>query len=58
MPQFDSKTFNGEVFGKYVERIPSTKRNELIKSGALELDDKLKALFAPQTGVYYTTIIL
>ncbi len=56
MPQFDSKTFNGEVFGRYVERIPSTKRNELIKSGALELDDKLKALFAPQTGAFKGTL--
>lgn len=56
MPQFDSKTFNGEVFGKYVERIPSTKRNELIKSGALVQNDKLKSLFAPQTGAFKGTL--
>lgn len=56
MPQFDSKTFNGEVFGRYVERIPNTTRNELIKSGALVQNDKLKALFAPQTGAFKGTL--
>jgi len=56
MPQFDSKTFNAEVFGKYVERIPSTKRNELIKSKAIVVNDKLKALFAPQTGAFKGTL--
>ena len=32
---FDSKVFNGEVFQKYVDRIPNTKLNELIKSRAI-----------------------
>ncbi|TIH68459.1 phage coat protein, partial [Klebsiella pneumoniae] len=32
---FDSKYFNAEVFGKYVETIPKLKRNELLKSGAI-----------------------
>lgn len=35
MAQFDSKTFNPEVFGRYVERIPNLTRNELLKSRAL-----------------------
>lgn len=52
MAQFDSKTFNPEVFGKYVERIPNLVRNELIKSRALVRNDSLKALFAPQTGAF------
>lgn len=52
MAQFDSKTFNPEVFGKYVERIPNLVRNELIKSRALVRNDALKALFAPQTGAF------
>ena len=34
MAKFNEKTFNPEAFGKYVERIPKTKRNELIKSRA------------------------
>ena len=28
---FNSKIFNGEIFQKYVDRIPNTKLNELIK---------------------------
>ena len=28
--KFDSKSFNPVAFGAYVERIPTTKRNELI----------------------------
>ena len=34
--KFDLKTFNGEVFGQYVDRIPQTKKNELIKSRAMK----------------------
>ena len=33
MAHFDSKIFNPNVFGKYVDRIPNLKRNELLKSG-------------------------
>lgn len=29
---FDSKNFNPEVFGKYVERIPNLKRNKLLNT--------------------------
>lgn len=35
MSNFDAKNFNGEVFQKYVDTIPNTKRNELIKSRAI-----------------------
>ncbi|MGN1104453.1 MAG: hypothetical protein ACI4QI_06195, partial [Candidatus Coproplasma sp.] len=56
MAHFDSKTFNPEVFGKYVERIPNLTRNELLKSGAVVTNDRLKALFAPQTGAYKGTL--
>ena len=33
--KFDSKSFNPEAFGKYVDRIPNVKKNELAKSGAV-----------------------
>ena len=33
--KFDSKTFNPEVFGRYVERVPKLRKNELLKSGAV-----------------------
>ena len=56
MPQFDSKTFNGEVFGKYVERIPNLKRNELVKSGVLNVRNDLKSMLKDQTGGNYITI--
>lgn len=29
--KFDSKTFNPQAFGKYVERIPQLKRTSLLK---------------------------
>ena len=54
--RFDEKLFNGEVFGKYVERIPNTKRNELIKCGALRQRPELKTMFSEQTGSLYATI--
>ncbi|MCC0728325.1 phage coat protein [Clostridioides sp. ZZV13-5731] len=56
MALFDSKNFNGEVFGQYVETVPNLKRNELIKSGAIKPRDDLKALFSEQTGAVYGTI--
>ena len=31
MAKFDSKSFNAEEFGKYVERVPNTKKNELVR---------------------------
>ena len=30
MAKFDAKSFNPQAFGKYVDRIPNLKRNELI----------------------------
>ncbi len=51
--KFDSKSFNPVAFGKYVERIPSTKRNELIKSRALRGNPQIKAAFSSQTGTAY-----
>ena len=56
MSQFDSKTFNGEVFGKYVSRIPNMKRNELIKSKAIITNTALASMFPDQSGGNYATI--
>jgi len=53
---FDSKHFNPELFGKYMERIPRTKRNELLKSRAIVRNDRIKAMMAEQTGGNYITI--
>lgn len=54
--RFNEKTFNGEAFGKYVERIPNLKRSELIKSKILKGNSQIKEAFSSQTGTAYATI--
>lgn len=56
MGKFNLKIFNGEVFAKYVSRVPVTKRTELIKSRALRGRDDLKPLFSEGSGSYYATV--
>ena len=53
---FDSKTFNAEAFGKYSSRIPNTKKNELLKCGAIRGNDKIHDAFANQTGTHYAVL--
>ena len=52
---FNSKIFNGEVFQKYVDRIPNTKLNELIKSRAIVQRPELATAMADQAGGNYIT---
>jgi hypothetical protein len=54
--KFDSKTFNPQAFGKYVERIPQLKKNELIKSGALKGNTEIRNAFNSQTGTAYAIL--
>lgn len=54
--KFDSKSFNPVAFGRYVERIPATKRNELIKSRALRGNQQIREAFSSQTGTAFATI--
>lgn len=54
--KFDSKSFNPIAFGKYVENIPSVKRNELIKSKALRGNQQIREAFSSQTGTAFATI--
>lgn len=56
MAKFNEKTFNPEAFGKYVDRIPKTKKNELIKSRAIKGNDQIRAVFSSQTGTSYATL--
>lgn len=56
MPKFDSKSFNPEAFGKYVERIPNTKKNQLIQSGAVGTNENAKSALSSQTGSLYARI--
>lgn len=55
MALFDSKNFNPEVFGKYVERIPNLKRNELLKSRAIINRQEIASMFSEQTGGNFAT---
>lgn len=54
--KFDSKSFNPEAFGKYVESVPRLKRNEILKSKAVVGSQTLAELFASQTGSHYARI--
>lgn len=56
MAKFNSKTFNPEVFGKYIERIPQTKKAELIKSRALKGNSDIRNAFSSGTGAAYATL--
>lgn len=56
MAKFDSKSFNPQAFGAYVDRIPQLKKSELIKSGALKGNAEIKNAFSSQTGTAYAVL--
>lgn len=56
MPNFDGKIFNQEVFGRYKDKVPSLRKNALLKAGVLRERNDLKPLFAEQTGGNYITV--
>lgn len=56
MAKFDAKSFNPQAFGKYVERIPKTRKNELIKSGVLKGNKEIRDAFSSQTGTAYAVL--
>ena len=56
MSIFDSKNFNSEVFGAYVEKTPNLNRAELIKSRAVKARQDIAASFRDQTGGNFATI--
>ena len=56
MVTFDSKIFNPEAFGKYIDRIPNVKKSELAKSGALGSNENVRAALASQVGNFYATV--
>ena len=55
---FDEKIFNAEVFAGYVDRIPNTKKTELIKSRAIRQRDDLATAMADSVGGNYITTAL
>ncbi len=56
MAKFDAKSFNERAFGKYIDTVPKIKKNELVKSKALQPNSQIKQAFSGQTGVVYATI--
>lgn len=54
--KFDSKSFNPQAFGSYMENVPKLKRNELIKSGALKRNAEIANAFSSQTGTAYARL--
>jgi len=58
MARFDSKVFNPQAFGKYIDTIPRIRLNELIRSRALRPNSQIRSAFANQTGVVYATLPL
>ncbi len=53
---FDSKHFNSEVFGKYLETVPRVKQNAFLKAGVLRNRGELKSLLVDQVGGNYITV--
>lgn len=56
MGVFDSKNFNSEVFGKYLETVPRVKQNVLLKAGILRNRPELKSMLADQVGGNYISV--
>lgn len=56
MAKFNSKTFNPEAFGAYIERIPKLNKNELIRSKALRGNSEIRNAFSNQTGTAYAIL--
>ncbi|MEA4922319.1 MAG: major capsid protein [Eubacteriaceae bacterium] len=58
MAKFDSKTFNPEAFGKYMNAIPNEKLNRLRSSRAVARDSRLVDAFKnnTQTGSVYAVL--
>jgi hypothetical protein len=56
MAKFDSKSFNPQAFGKYVDRIPNVTKNELAKSGAVGSNEQARTALSSQTGSLYARI--
>lgn len=53
---FDSKYFNSEVFGKYLETVPRYKQNAFLTSGVLRTRTDLRTMLADQTGGNFISI--
>lgn len=53
---FDSKYFNSEVFGRYLETVPRVKQNAFLTAGVLNVRNDLRPLLAEQTGGNFISV--
>lgn len=53
---FNKKYFNERTFGAYYDTIPQERLNLLIKSGVLQGNNRIREMFASQTGAEYGII--
>ncbi|MBQ9518647.1 MAG: phage coat protein, partial [Firmicutes bacterium] len=56
MAKFNSKSFNPQAFGAYVERIPNVTKSELARSGAVGVNENARAALSNQTGAVYARV--
>ena len=56
MAKFNSKTFNPQAFGIYVNKVPQLNKNELIKSKALRGNSEIRNAFSDQSGTAYAIL--
>ena len=56
MTKFNSKSFNPQAFGAYVERIPNVTRSELARSGAVGANENARVALSGQTGSVYARV--
>ena len=54
--KFDSKSFNPQAFGRYMETVPKQKLNALIKANIFRSNENIRSTFANQTGTGYAII--
>ena len=55
MAKFDSKTWNSNVFQKYMQKVPNTKENALIKNGLYDNKPNMTARLRDEVGGNYFT---
>lgn len=55
MAKFDSKTWNPNVFQKYMQKVPNTKENALVKNGLYDNKPNMTARLRDEVGGNYFT---
>lgn len=53
---FDSKVFNPQAFGRYIQSLPKERENALLKANIFESDSEIRDMFANQSTTAYGMI--